>query len=60
MRMLGKFTTGGCWSGPRHNGRPCIPPGPDCSGWERNTRRRKRRERRELRREIDEAVSRRS
>lgn len=35
MRMLGRFRTGGCG---------CGTPGPDCSGHQRDTRRRKRKE----------------
>lgn len=48
-RMLGRFTTGGCWSGDRSHGRPCITPGIDCAGWDRDTRKRKRAEDREVR-----------
>lgn len=42
-RMPGRFRTGGCG---------CGIPGPDCSGHERDTRRRKRQEAREAEREI--------
>jgi hypothetical protein len=44
-RMLGRWTSGGCWAGGRSSGRPCLRPGPDCAGWERDTRKRKRQER---------------
>jgi hypothetical protein len=54
-RMPGRYTSGGCWSGPRHAGRPCLAPGRDCSGWERDTRRRKRAEQRGLAAEFDAA-----
>jgi hypothetical protein len=50
-RMLGRYTTGGCWTGKRHDGHPCITPGPDCSGWDRSTRGRKTAERRQVRAE---------
>ena len=54
-RMLGRFTSGGCWSGGRSHGRPCIPPGPDCAGWVQDTRRRKRAEARGVARLIRES-----
>src|ERR1017187_9206780 len=57
MRMLGRYTSGGCWSGGRIQGRPCITPGPDCSGWDRDTRRRKRVEQRRLAREFAAAAA---
>ena len=51
-RMLGRYTSRGCWTGPRHDGKPCVVPGPDCAGWERDTRAAKRREQRELELEL--------
>ncbi len=45
-RMLGRFRTGGCG---------CGVPGPDCSGHERDTRKRKRAEAREVEREVRQA-----
>lgn len=51
-RMLGRFTSRGCWSGPRHDGKPCVVPGPDCAGWERDTRAAKRREARNAARDL--------
>lgn len=49
MRMLGRFRSGGCG---------CGTPGPDCSGHERDTRRRKRQEAvsRELAAEIHDGL----
>lgn len=51
-RMLGRYTTRGCWTGSRSNGRPCLPAGEDCSGWSTSTRWRKRVEQREFERSL--------
>ena len=51
--MLGRFASPGCCPGTRA-GRP---PGPDCSGGERDTRKAKRRERREVEREIRASIT---